>query len=289
MGKKKIAQILARAGLHLGVTTVRRMLKTRDQPPEPREQTPAEEKDPESDHTVTAKHPNHVWHVDLTVVPTSAGFWVPWFPFTLLQVWPFCWWVATVLDHYSRKVIGVAVFKQQPSSVQVRQFLALAVRAARQAPRHLISDKGSQFWNDGFKRWCKRRKIRPRFGAVGRYGSIAVIERFTRSLKEEHCRRIPIPLRLADMRKSLATYLDWFNGQRPHEALAGRTPDEVYFNQPPANAQPRFEPRDRWPPGSRCAGTQTAVREGEPAVKLLLVVTTPAGQQHLPRVGLQAA
>ena len=26
-----------------------------------------------------------------TVVPTSAGFWTAWFPFTLLQVWPFCW------------------------------------------------------------------------------------------------------------------------------------------------------------------------------------------------------
>lgn len=38
----------------------------------------------------TAEYPNHLWHVDLTTVPTSAGFWVPWFPFTMLQVWPFC-------------------------------------------------------------------------------------------------------------------------------------------------------------------------------------------------------
>jgi len=26
---------------------------------------------------VTAKRPNHVWHVDLTAVPTSVGFWAP--------------------------------------------------------------------------------------------------------------------------------------------------------------------------------------------------------------------
>jgi hypothetical protein len=33
--------------------------------------------------TVTAKRPNHVWHVDLTVVPTASGFWAPWFPLAL--------------------------------------------------------------------------------------------------------------------------------------------------------------------------------------------------------------
>ena len=35
---------------------------------------------------VTANRPNHVWHVDLTVVPTNAGFWVPWLPFALTSM-----------------------------------------------------------------------------------------------------------------------------------------------------------------------------------------------------------
>jgi transposase-like protein len=26
----------------------------------------------------------------VTVAPTSAGFWTPWFPLSLPQVWPFC-------------------------------------------------------------------------------------------------------------------------------------------------------------------------------------------------------
>jgi len=38
---------------------------------------------------VTAKHPNHVWHVDLTFVP-PVGFWIPWLPLALPQVGPFC-------------------------------------------------------------------------------------------------------------------------------------------------------------------------------------------------------
>ena len=53
---------------------------------------------------VTAKAPDEIWHVDLTTVPTAAGFWVPWVPFTWPQVWPFCWWVAVVIDHFSRAV-----------------------------------------------------------------------------------------------------------------------------------------------------------------------------------------
>jgi transposase InsO family protein len=117
--------------------------------------------------------PNHVWHTDLTVVPTAAGFWVPWLPFALPQYWPFCWWVAVVIDHYSRRALGFAVFKQQPSSQQVRQFLGRAIAKAGTAPKHLVTDSGSQFTCDEFEPWCKRHGIRHRKGAVGQTGSLA--------------------------------------------------------------------------------------------------------------------
>ena len=77
MGKVKIAETLCRAGLHLGTTTVGRILKE-DPLPSPEDAAP-------STRIVTAKHPNHVWHVDLTAVPTSVGFWAPWLPFALPQ------------------------------------------------------------------------------------------------------------------------------------------------------------------------------------------------------------
>jgi transcriptional regulator with XRE-family HTH domain len=68
MGKVKIAQVLCRAGLHLGSTTVRRML--RDAPG----RNPVEASVAAS-RVVTARGPNHVWHLDLTTIPTSLGFW----------------------------------------------------------------------------------------------------------------------------------------------------------------------------------------------------------------------
>jgi hypothetical protein len=86
MGKVKIAETLARAGLHLGATTVRRILKEKPLP------TPSEDDDAVIDkqRVVTAKYCGHVWHVDLTTLPTS-GFWATWFPFALPQCWPFAW------------------------------------------------------------------------------------------------------------------------------------------------------------------------------------------------------
>jgi transposase len=208
MGKVKIAQTLARAGLHLGATTVGRMLKggedvahltsSADPLPDagdtvgPSCREGPSEKEATADvsgtlrvpllpdgtrsvpdtkaskpRVVTAKRPNHLWHADLTLVSTALGFWTSWMPFALPQCWPFCWWVAGAVDHFSRRVMGFAVFKSQPTSAEVRAFLGRTARTAGTAPKHLVVDKGVQFWNPGFKAWCKRKGIQPRFGAIG--------------------------------------------------------------------------------------------------------------------------
>ncbi len=63
----------------------------------------------------------------------------------------------------------------------------------RVKPKYAVTDKGKQFDCHVFRKWCKRRKVKPRYGAVGKYGSIAVIERFNRTLKHEGLFLITIP------------------------------------------------------------------------------------------------
>src|SRR5262249_16367347 len=94
LGKKKLAEVLSRAGLHLGTTTVGRIGKGKPtRPPmHPARQLKA--------RVVTTQRPNHVWHVDLTTVPTHMGFWCCWLPFAVPQCWPWCWWLGLPLDHY---------------------------------------------------------------------------------------------------------------------------------------------------------------------------------------------
>jgi len=282
MGRKRIAQSLTRAGLHLSASTVGRMLKDRGRDPEPPTEAEAATTKKHTDglRTVTAKRPNHVWHIDLTVVPTASGFWAPWFPLSLPQVWPFCWWVACTVDHYSRLAIGFAVFNKQPTSTAVRTFLGRAISKSGASPKYIICDQGRQFTSAGFKAWCKRKNIRPRYGAVHQYGSIAVIERFIKSLKDEWLRRLIIPLRLEAMRKELSVYSSWFNEHRPHQALDGRTPLEAYKDLVPANEARRFEPRAKWP-----AHRDHAVS----CVRLTLSVTYHEGRRYLPIIELKQA
>jgi len=290
MGKAQIAQTLARAGLHLGASTVGRKLKAK---PGPAPQ-PVPEPEPTPDETpagrvVTAKRPDHVWHVDLTLVPTTGGFWVPWLPNALTQCWPFCWWVALVVDHFSRRVMGYTVFDKQPTSLAIRTFLGRLMSNCRAKPKYIICDQGEQFGCPKFETWCQNRHgITPRFGAVGEHGSIAIIERAIRTIKGIACGLWTIPLRREHFRRELQYILEWYNEHRAHTALGGRTPNEVYFHRFPAHRRPRFEPRPRWPRGSPCARPWALVK-GKPGVDLELEVTYYAGRQHLPIVQLRAA
>src|SRR5207247_7113818 len=136
--------------------------------------------------------------------PTALGFWTSWLPFASPQVWPFCWWVAPVVDHFSRRLMGFAVFRTMPSSVVVRRFLEPAFRSVGDTPAHLVSDQGTQFTEKGFRRWCRHWRIQHRFGALGKYGSLAVIERSMRTLKSECTRRLLlVPYRLVDFEREL--------------------------------------------------------------------------------------
>ena len=265
MGKVRIAQVLARAGLILGPTTVRRILSERD--PTPDDSPPAAGDTLEPSRVVGAKRPGDIWHVDLTTVPTAGGFWVPWAPQALPQRWPFCWWLAVVLDHFSRAVIGFALFKKQPTATEIRDFVRRAARNSGAAPKNLITDRGKQFTSKTFRRWCRKRDVRQRFGAVGQKGSIAVIERFFRTLKSEGTRPISIPLRIATIREEMALFATWYNQHRPHRALDGRTPAECA-----AGTVAKSEPS-----------------QPEPNQRLTLVVGYLEDRRHLPVVQLRRA
>ena len=270
MGCVRIAQTLARAGLQLGATTVRRIVRERPGPAgAPAVATMRRRR-------VVARYPGHTWHLDLTAVPIRAGLWVPWLPLSLPQRWPFSWCVAVVVDQVSRALIGFAVFHGPPSSNQIQQFLDRATEASRHTPRYIVTDRGCQFSCRAFRRWCKRRGIRLRHGFLGEPASICIVERFIRSLKQECTRRLTlVPLSHGTMRRELEVYATWYNRSRPHTTLAGRTPLEAFDGRPAPKR--RFEPRPKWPSrAERCA-------------RLDLVVAQAGGRHHLPMIALRPA
>lgn len=143
------------------------------------------------------------------------------------------------------------------------------MHACGATPKHMITDRGKQFDCEEFRDWARRKNIRLRYGAVGKCGSIAIIERFIRSMKSECCRRILLPLRMDEMREELRCYATWYNTNRPHQSLRGRTPLQAAADGDP----PRRAYETRGPHG----------------VKLALMVTHWKGRRHLPVVELRPA
>ena len=71
-----------------------------------------------------------------------------------------------------------------------------------------------------------------RYGAVGRKGSIALIERFWRSMKTEYVNGLFLYRAQVTIEARLRRYSRWNNLERPHWGLANRTPDEVHRRRP---------------------------------------------------------
>lgn len=229
MGKVRIAQTLARAGLHLSVTTVGRVLRETSPAPDDLE-LPATV----VSRRVTARDPGDLWHIDLTVVPTAEE-------------------VQSSVDRVARRF--------------------------GRHPRHVITDKGPQFRAESWRRYCGTRRVRPRYGKVGRHGSIAIVERFIRAMKAECTSKILEPLADHSMHRELALYAVWYNEHRPSQALGGCTSREVFEGLMPATARQRIEPRSGWPANGG-ADRVTGLR---------LVVGYLEGREHLPVVELREA
>ena len=207
---------------------------------------------------------------------------MPWLPFAFVQRWPFCWWIAVVIDHFSRAVVGHAEFKQQPTAAEVCSALGRAARRTGRAPKCLVSDHGPQF-RDEYRASCVRRGVRPRFGALAKTGSTAIIERFVKTLKDEGLRRILVPLRQREMQVEVEAIIGWYNGCRPHIGLEGATPSEVYHRRRPARDGPRFETRTPYPVRRRDK------LRGKKGAGVGLVIGHHEGRAHLPVIHLRAA
>ena len=155
-------------------------------------------------------------------------------------------------------------------------------------PKHLIVDHGPEFKCEHFEHvWCKVKNILPRFGAVGKCGSIAVVERFHKTLKEI-LRRITIPEDQLAFEREIGLVIDWYNEHRPHETLDGKTPNEVHFTRPPASEQPRIEPRRKWPRDAPCAKPMVGI-EGDPGAPIIVEIDCQEGRRHLPIISVRRA
>ncbi len=251
-GNDLIARTLARAGWKISSRTVARVRKEK-LPPAPLAGRLA------ISRTVTARHPNHVWMADLTEIPG------------LFRIFSFK--LAVVFDAFSRMPLASRLFLIEPGSKQIARLFKKAA-AAHGSPRHFVSDQGTQFTAAAFRKTLERIGTRQRFGAVGKIGSIALIERFWRTLKGLLALRSLRPLVVGDLRRRLALGLFYYAYLRPHEALGGATPAEIYFASTPVHLAAVHPPRGT--PGQRPRASPFAIRFLDPERRLPFLVPRAA-------------
>ena len=137
--------------------------------------------------------------------------------------------------------MGVTAFKSQPSCEAVCGFLGRAIAKAKKAPRYVVCDRGGQFDCPGFRTWCRRKGIKPpRYGAINKHGSIAVVERAILTIKTLLGHLLLVPYRREAFMRELNEIVAWYNQSRPHTWLGGKTPNEVYHGTFPANRRPKI-------------------------------------------------
>jgi putative transposase len=101
------------------------------------------------------------------------------------------------------------------------------------APKHIISDQASVFTGGVFAELLDSWNIKPRLGAVGKKGSIAVTERGIKTLKYEWLKRVPIIKGFDHLTMLCKEFEIWYNNWRPHMTLDGLRPDDVYYDNKP--------------------------------------------------------
>ena len=104
-------------------------------------------------------------------------------------------------------------------------------------PRWLVTDKDPVLRGGLVQRLLTRHGILRRYGAVGRKGSITLIERTWRTLKSEYVRHLLLRRPIRALETRLRRWARWHNGHRPHQGLGRRTPDDVYRRSRPRKAR----------------------------------------------------
>lgn len=143
--------------------------------------------------------------------------------------------VLVAIDHFSRKVVCVVPL-EGPNAGWIIEALECAMQE-HGAPKHIISDQASAFIGDVLAELLRQWTIKPRLGAVGKKGSIAVTERVIKTLKCEWLRCVPIIKGYDHLTPLCSEFESWYNGWRPHMTLAGLRPDGLYYGRKPNKPQ----------------------------------------------------
>ncbi len=202
VGKKRVARLMIQAGIR-GVmrqgykpTTVR---NKRDRPA------------PDLvNRAFHAEAPDLLWVADITEIPTRSGK----------------LYLATVLDVFSRRIVGFAMDTHMESTLAQRALQeALTARKPSQVIHH--SDQGSQYTAKAFRELAAATDVQVSMGSVGDCYDNAMAESFFATLEHELL-RLKTFWTPEQARKEVFDFIaGFYNTSRLHSQIGYRTPAEM--------------------------------------------------------------
>ena len=157
---------------------------------------------------VTITHPHQVWQVDITYLRTHSGF----------------IYLTALIDRYTRMIVSWGLSNTLDADNCVRVLDSGIHTYGR--PKIINSDQGSQFTGDVWITALKNHHIHISMSGQGRSNDNAHIERLWRTLKYEYL-YLRNPRTVSEYKQLLPQFVQWYNCERPHQALGYYTPYQV--------------------------------------------------------------
>jgi putative transposase len=157
---------------------------------------------------VSVGRADQVWSTDITYVPLVSGF----------------MYLAAIIDWFSRYVISWRLSNTLDGSFCLEM---LEEALARGRPEVFNTDQGVQFTSPAWTGRVESAGAAVSMDGRGRCLDNVFVERLWRSVKYEdvYLRGYEV---VPELRRGLDRYFTFYNAERPHQSLEGRTPWEVY-------------------------------------------------------------
>jgi len=165
-------------------------------------------------HRTKADRSNELWGIDMTYIWCGEDGWA---------------YMHAVIDHYDKELLGYQ-FSQSCSAMGGVMALAEAAAKRQVDALELRSDNGCHYGAKVFRDEIRRLGIKHTRTMVNTPKGNSVVERFFKSLKEE-CVWQNQFRNFEEAKKAVDRWMEFYNTERPHQALGYETPQRFYGKQ----------------------------------------------------------